>query len=145
MPPIKNLQTIAAKWAVVAGRSGDAYQQGVEEPRRDWKAGALNGNSNYKAAVQAAVTRDSFKSGVERSSTAEWRRGAIDKGVPRYQAGVLLSADKYEKGFAPYAAIIAATNLPDRRPKGDPNNIQRVSIMAKALHDAKLKIMGAKI
>jgi hypothetical protein len=144
MPAIKNMQTIADKWAVVAGRSGDAYQAGIEAPRRDWKAGALAANANYKAGVQAAVSRDSFKSGVDKSSTATWQKGAIDKGVSRYSAGVILGRDKYERGFSPYAQVIAATILPDRRPKGDPGNIQRVSVMAKALHDAKLKIMGAK-
>jgi hypothetical protein len=145
MPAIKNMQTIADKWAVVAGRSGDAYQQGIEAPRKDWKAGALAANSNYEAGVQAAVNRKSFKTGVEKSSTQIWRDGAINKGVSRYGAGVVLGRDKYEKGFAPYASIIAATNLPDRKPKGDPANIQRVSIMAKALHDAKLRIIGAKV
>lgn len=144
MTQIKDIQTIADKWAVVAGRSGDAYQAGIEAPRRSWKAGAQAANANYKAGVNAAVARDAFKVGVDRSSDDTWKRGAIDKGVSRYSAGVLLSADKYQNGFRPYAEVIKNTTLPDRKPKGDPANITRVSVMAKALHDAKLKLSGGK-
>jgi len=144
MPAIKNMQTIADKWAVVAGRSGDAYQAGVEAPRKDWKSATQAGNANWKAATQAAIARDGFKSGVDKSSSAAWQEGAINKGVSRYGAGVLLGRDKYERGFAPYADVISRTQLPERKPKGDPSNIARVGVMAKALHDAKLAMSGAK-
>lgn len=143
MAAIKDLGTIAAKWAVVAGRSGDAYQEGVESPRRDWKSATQAANSNWEQGTQQAIARKSFKAGVDRSTTANWQENAVKKGVSRYQVGVTLSADKYQKGFQPYAETIKATNLPDRKPKGDPSNINRVSIMAKALHDKKLAIMGA--
>lgn len=142
MAAIKDLGTIAAKWAVVAGRSGDAYQEGVEAPKRDWKTATQAANLNWELGTQQAISRKSFKAGVDKSSSEVWRRGAIDKGVSRYQVGVSLSADKYQKGFSPYADTIKATNLPDRKPKGDPSNINRVSIMAKALHDKKLSITG---
>lgn len=143
MAAIKDLGTIAAKWAVVASRSGDAYQEGVESPRRDWKTATQAANANWEQGTQAAISRKSFKAGVDKSSSETWRKGAIDKGVSRYQVGVTLSADKYQKGFSPYADTIKATALPDRKPKGDPSNINRVSIMAKALHDKKLALMGA--
>jgi hypothetical protein len=144
MPPIKNIATIADKWAVVAGRSADAYQEGVESPRADWQKSTLAANGNWKTTVQAAIAQDRFKSGVEKSSSDIWRAGALNKGVSRYSAGVLLSRDAYLKGFQPYADVIARTSLPDRKPKGDPTNIQRVSVMATALHNAKLALTGAK-
>lgn len=142
MPAIKSLSTIAAKWAVVSGRSGDAYQEGVEAPRKDWKSATQAANSNWEQGTQLAITRKAFKAGVDKSTTENWQKNAVDKGVPRYTAGVILSADKYERGFAPYADVIKATNLPDRKPKGDPGNITRVSVMAKALHDKKLALMS---
>jgi len=144
MPAIKPMQTIADKWSVVAGRSGDAYQAGVESPRKDWKTATQAGNANWKTATQAAIARDGFKTGVDKSSSQTWQEGAINKGVSRYGAGVLLGRDKYEKGFAPYADVISRTLLPDRKPKGDPANIQRVGVMAKALHDAKLAMAGGR-
>lgn len=142
MPAIKDTARIASKWSLVAGRSSDAYLEGVENPRVDWKQATLAANGNWEASTQRAITQKSFRSGVDRSSTNLWQEGAINKGVSRYSAGVLLGQANYERGFAPFAAVIRATNLPERKPKGDPANIQRVSIMAKALHDAKLKLIG---
>lgn len=143
MAAIKSLANISTKWAVVAGRSGDAYQDGVTNPRKDWQKATLAANSNWEQGTQAAITRKTFKTGVEKSSTAAWQDGAINKGVSRYQAGVTLGQAAYEQGFAPYAQVIQATTLPERKPKGDPSNINRVSVMAKALHDKKLALMGA--
>jgi hypothetical protein len=142
MPAIKDISTIAAKWAVVAGRSGDAYQEGVEAPRKDWKSATQAATANWEAGTQQAITRKSFRAGVDKSSTETWKRGAIDKGVSRYTVGVTLSADKYQRGFQPYAETIKATTLPERYPKGDSRNINRVSIMSKALHDKKLSLLG---
>lgn len=144
MPTIKNIATIADKWAVVAGRSSDAYQEGIESPRADWHKSALAANNNWKTSTQNAIAQDRFRGGIEKSSTEAWRAGAINKGVSRYSAGVLLGRDAYLKGFQPYADVIARTSLPDRKPKGDPANIQRVSVMSTALHNAKLALSGAK-
>lgn len=143
MPAIKDTARIATKWSLVAGRSADAYQEGVENPRSDWKQATLASNNNWEQATQRAITQKSFRAGVDRSSTDAWQAGAINKGVSRYSAGVALGQANYERGFAPYAAIIRGTNLPDRKPKGDPANIQRVSLMAAALHNGKLRISGA--
>jgi len=142
MPAIKSMDRIKSKWKDVAGRSGDQYTEGVKNPRKDWKKSTQAANANWKAGTQQAITRDSFKSGVDRSSTETWQDGAINKGASRYGAGIELGQDAYAKGFEPYANVIAATTLPDRKPKGDPANITRVSVMAKALHDKKLSLSG---
>jgi len=144
MPKMKDPSKVAAKWARVTAISGPSYQEGIENPRRSWKAGAQAANANFKAAVQAAVANDSFKKGVDRSSDQAWADGAINKGVSRYGAGTALAEGKYEQGFAPFAQVIMSTNLPDRKPKGDPANINRVATMAKALHDKKVSLMAGK-
>jgi hypothetical protein len=144
MPAIKSLANISSKWSTVAGRSGDAYEAGVRDPRKDWKTEAAAANNNWKAGVQTAVTQNRFQTGVNRSSTENWKQNAIDKGVSRYQAGVQLATGNFEKGFSPYAETIKNTTLPDRKPKGDPANITRVAVMAKALHDKKLSLATSK-
>jgi hypothetical protein len=144
MPAIKNLANTAAKWGVVSSRSGDSYKDGVQDPRKDWQKESVAANSNWKAGTQAAITGNRYQTGVQRTPTSVWQDGAINKGVDRYQAGVLLATGNYERGFAPYHDVIGRTTLPDRKPKGDPSNINRVSIMAKALHDKKLALMAGK-
>lgn len=142
MAKIKSMERISSKWSTVAGRSTDAYQDGVLQPRTDWKKATQASNTNWKAATQQAIAQDRFAAGVNRSSTENWQAGAIDKGVSRYAAGVQLGQPAYEAGFAPYRAVIEAVNLPDRKPKGDPANIQRVAMIATALHNAKVAATG---
>lgn len=138
MAAIKPLSRIASKWAEVAGRSGPQYEEGVRNPRTSWQNATAAANASWKAGINQAVQQDRFAKGVSQSSDQYWQENAVAKGVSRYAEGVRLSQSNYEKGFAPYAEVIARTTLPARGPKGDPNNINRVAQMAKALHDAKM-------
>ena len=138
MAAIKPLEKIAAKWATVSGRSGGEYEEGVRNPRSDWQKSTAAANSAWKQGVNQAVADDRFATGVAATPNSKWQDNAISKGVSRYSAGVQLAQQAYMDGFAPFAAVIASTTLPPRGPKGDPNNIQRVSVLADALHKAKL-------
>jgi len=144
MAGIKSMDKIAQKWSRVASTSGQSYQEGVQEPRKDWKAQTLAANNNWKQGTQQAITANRFQTGVNNTPTSKWQEGAINKGVDRYTAGVQLGAGNYAQGFAPFVDVIKSTVLPDRKPKGDPSNIQRVSVMAKALHDKKLALSQGK-
>ena len=142
MAAIKPLDKIGAKWATVAGRSGAEYEDGVRNPRTDWQRATAAANASWKQGVNQAVSEDRFAAGVARTPTSKWQDNAISKGVSRFQAGVQLAEQNYIEGFAPFAQVIAQTNLPPRGPKGDPKNIQRVAILADALHKAKLSRRG---
>ena len=137
MPKIKDLSRIANKWTTVTPQRQDSYVEGVLNPREDWKNATLASSARHTAAVQKSLTEKSFDKGVARAGTEKWKKNTVEKGPGRWAEGVSLSMDNYAKGFAPYAAVIASTNLPPRGPKGDPANIQRVAVMAKALSDAK--------
>lgn len=137
MPKIKDLSRIANKWTTVTPQRQDSYTEGIENPREDWKAATLAATARHTAGVQQALANKSFDKGVTRVGTAKWQKNALEKGPARWAQGVQLSQDNYSKGFAPYAQVIANTTLPPRGPKGDPTNIQRVAVMAKALSDAK--------
>jgi hypothetical protein len=137
MPQIKSIDKIAGKWsAVTPSRQGD-YTDGVQNPRTDWAAATQAANGRYKSGVQAAIGRDSFSKGVAAAGTQKWKDGATRKGAGRWAQGVADGAENYKKGFQPYADVIANTTLPPRAEKGNPSNIQRVAVMAKALNDKK--------
>ena len=61
----------------------------------------------------------------------------MEKGPARFAQGVQIAQPAYQEGVAKYLQVISATALPPRGPKGDPRNLQRVSVLATALRKAK--------
>lgn len=144
MPPVKPLARIAEKWTRQAKASQQEYTEGVSHPRADWASRTLSANENYKNAIQQSLSEDRFANGVKSAGTEKWQKNAIAKGPRRWAEGINLATDQYEKGFAPYRAVIENTKLPPRAPKGDPSNIERVAAIASALHAEKLRQRGGR-
>jgi hypothetical protein len=142
MPVIKDLSKISAKWTRVTAGATQEYTEGIQNPRTDWATATAKAEASYEKGIQASIARKSFGKGVKAAGSTKWAEGAITKGPMRYSQGVGLATALYEKGFAPFRETIANTTLPARGPKGDPANIQRVAVMAKALHDKKLSQLG---
>jgi len=143
MPAVKSMDRITTKWARVAAVSQPEYEEGVRNPRKDWADETRKAEGNYDRGVQQAIQQKRFGKGVARAGTQKWQQNAIEKGVPRWAQGIQVSQANYEAGFQPYREVIMRTQLPPRGPKGDPKNIQRVSVMADALHKEKLARKGA--
>ena len=139
MSGIKSMERISAKWARNAAAGTPSYQEGIENPRRDWAEETAKAEPAYDAGIQKSIANKSFGKGVKRAGTSKWQNNSLTKGVSRWAAGIADSQTAYAEGFAPYAAVIARTPLPPRGPKGDPKNIERVRVMAKALNDEKTK------
>jgi len=142
MVAIKSSQNASAKWARRAGSAGQEYEEGVKAPRTSWAAATAAAAPAYDAGVTAAIGRKAFQNGVKNAGDAKWQKNAVEKGPARYTQGVQLAQDDYEKGFAPYRSALASLQLPPRKAKGDPSNIQRVAQVAKTLHDVKMQIQG---
>lgn len=142
MPAVKALDRISAKWARVAAVSEEEYRNGIENPRKDWATETAKAEASYKTGVTQAATAGRFGKGVKRVGTSKWRDNSLQKGPSRWSQGISLSTLAYEKGFAPFRDALERLKLPERGPKGDPKNIQRVAAVAKALHDKKLEMGG---
>lgn len=135
---IKDTSVIAEKYArVTPGRSED-YEAGVRSPRRDWKSAALAAESSYKQGVTKAAGEGRFGKGVTKAGTTKWQDKTLEKGTARWGSGVSTAQSDYESGYAPYRAVLASLTLPNRYPRGDPRNIERVSTGNKALHNKKV-------
>lgn len=143
MPPVKSLSRTAAKWTRVTSAAGPEYKEGVENPSKDWETETLAAEARYEAALAASIADKRFGKGVDQAGTAKWQRNAAALGPDRFASGVRHAQDNYAKGFAPYRDVIERTDLPERGPKGDPRNIDRVRVLAEALHDEKLARLGA--
>lgn len=138
MAQVKSLDRISSKWTRVTSAAAGEYEEGVRNPTKDWKTETAQANAAYKAGLQKSLQDDRFKKGVEAAGSQKWQDMAIAKGPSRFSQGVSLAGDAYSAGFAPYRQVIQALTLPPRGAKGDPANINRVAIVAKALHDKKV-------
>ena len=141
MPAIRSAAEIAEKWArVTPGRASD-YAAGIEKPKKDWEQMASAAADAWADGVTAAASEGRYEKGVKAAGTEKWRRKAKELGVSRWPAGVSAAKDDYERGFAPFRDVIERVTLPPRRPKGDPANIERVRLIATALHEAKMRML----
>ena len=138
MTQVKSLDRIGAKWTRVTSAAGAEYEEGVRNPTKDWKTETGNANAAYKAGLQKSIADDRFKKGVDAAGTSKWQDMAIAKGPSRFAQGVSIAGDAYTAGFSPYRAVLQGLTLPPRGAKGDPSNINRVAVVAKALHDKKV-------
>jgi hypothetical protein len=129
---------IKDKWVRNSAGASASYTEGVQNPRSDWKAATLAAANTHKVATMEALNSDRFKNSVSKSSTDYWQRMALAKGSTRWAAGIDLSKDNYEAGFAPYAARIQATTLPERGSKNSAQNYERSKKMGEALHAEKV-------
>lgn len=134
---IKDPARIAEKWARVAPQRQQDYALGVQNPRRDWATAAAAAQDTHTAAMQRAATAKSYSRGIRNAGTPKWQANAVAKGPNRFAEGVQLAEPAYRAGFAPYAEVLARTTLPQRYPKGDPRNLDRVKAVANALYAKK--------
>jgi len=142
MPEIKATRIIAEKWArVTPGRTRD-YSDGIAAPRRDWEQATVAANDAWEQGLQEAMARDAFRSGVVRAGTAKWQAKTLQKGPTRWAEGVRMSEIDFRSGFDPYRDEIERIDLPPRYARGDERNMERVAVIARALHALRLRLEG---
>ncbi len=80
-----------------------------------------------------AAAEGRFGRGVARAGTPKWQQRSLELGAARFGPGVAAAADDFARGFAPIREAIAAVQLPPRRPRRDPANLQRVNAIVNAI------------
>ena len=139
MPKVKSASQIAEKWARVTPMRAEDYRIGVQNPKRDWAQASAAANDRYVVGVTAAAQQGRYAGGVKKAGTSKWQERSALKGPSRFAEGVQIAQGDFENGFTPYHAVMERTELPQRYPKGDPRNYERVKTMGQALHKEKLK------
>jgi hypothetical protein len=132
----------AAKWRARASAAQQDYLEGVRRPRRAWREATVQAVQVWASALQQAIADGRYARGVSQEAEALWRQRIEAVGAQRYAQGIQTSGDRYERNFAPYRQVIESVQLPPRGPVGDPANIERVRVIAMALHEAKLRLRG---
>jgi hypothetical protein len=139
MPKIRTLAKITEKYGRVTPTKGRELEAGLRDPKKVWVDEAAASEDAWEGGVTDAVARKAFGKGVVEAGQAAYLDPALKLGVGRYREGVTFGVPKYGRKFGPYRDVIEGTSLPPRGPVGDPGNIERVRVMAAALHDAKIK------
>lgn len=139
MADIKSMDKIANKWATVTPQRSKDYAEGVKNPKRSWSQGAQDAEEAYVQGVTEAASAGRFGKGVAAAGDGKWQRKAASVGAQRFGPGVQAAKGDYQAGFAPYAQVIAGTDLPPRGAKGDPRNYDRSRVIGEALHEAKVR------
>ncbi len=138
MAEIKSMAAIRDKWTRVTPGRVDDYKLGIQNPKRDWEAETVAAKDTWKAGVDQAAAKDMFAKGVVKAGSKKWQDKALKVGPGRFAEGVYLAGPDYEKGFAPYRAVIAAVDLGPRFPRRDPRNLERVKRIVDALVAEKI-------
>jgi len=138
MPATKSASETGKKWKERVAGATDDYIKGVENPNTDWADATEAAKDSYNDGIQTAIAEDRFAKGVRASGTSNWKSKTSSKGRSRWPQGVAVGQADYEKGISPYLDVISSTTLPPRRKKGDPSNIDRVRVLAEALHRKKV-------
>lgn len=142
-PKIRTTDEITAKYIEVTPARAPFYETGVRAPLEDWESQTVAAMGAYKGAVTAPDIGKRFSGGVRRAGTAKWQRKAIDVGIDRFGPGVIAAEADFKTGFDPFVAVIAATEIPVRKPRGDPANYKRVEAIGTALFKKRLALIGA--
>lgn len=135
---IRALAKIKEKYGRVTPGKATELEAGLRDPKKNWHDETLAAADAWQGGVEGAIAGDRFAKGVAAVNQADYLEPALKLGVKRYRDGVAFGISKYAERFGPYRDVIEGTSLPPRGPVGDPGNIERVRIMAAALHDAKV-------
>ena len=142
-PIVPPAEDVAKKWSEETPRRSTYYEKNTPPAAERWEAGASAAAENYKAAVQTADIGKRFKGGVKRVGAAKFRRKVESVGIGRFGPGVTAAVEDMQKGVEPYLAVIAATEIGVRKPRGDPANYDRVKKIGDALNAKRLALLAA--
>lgn len=134
---VKDAATVARKWVTRASSASGDYAAGVKEAGADWEANTLAGKENYSLGVTQAITDGRYERGVREAGQGKYTSRASGIGATRFAPGVQSAEAEMARGVQPVLEVIRGINLPPRRPKGDPGNMERANAVAQALRKLK--------
>ncbi len=143
MPKIRDPQYLADKWARRAQAASQDYVEGVRNPSENWQEATLRARDRWRQGIQEAMNNNLWEAGVRGTPNEEWQRRAVELGQARYPQGVAARKDVWQREWEPYRQVLEGLTLPERGPKGAPQNYERVRAVGEALRQAKLRRAGA--
>ena len=133
MVKTKPIHVVKKKWIERASIAADDYKTGIETAE-DWASATEKAAKRWQDGVTAAIRENRFVGGVRAAGTEKWKKKALEVGASRYPDGIRAAETEYEKAMAEVLRVIEGVTLPERGPRGDPKNYDRVKAIGDALH-----------
>ncbi len=125
------------------------YQAGISVAPQRYKDGvnkatntiekAIAAQDLYEARIAESIANNSRVKGLQKTSTAEWKKQAIEKGAQRIGPGMQAALPKYQKGMGETLSVIQGVTIAERTADPMANIDNRVKPIAQALYDNKRK------
>lgn len=141
---MKSLQQTVARWNTGASGAQQAYTDGINNTSVDVMGNAVRASAAAVRNYTLSHTSGQYAAAVASSGgTANWKAQAIKK-AGNFGTGVSQGQDKYQAAMGRVLPFIESTvaSLPARQPGNVQANVQRVLILATALHNAKGQFKG---
>lgn len=135
---IKSASAAADKFVTRGSAAGKDYADGVSNPKQPWAAATLAAKDAYQQGVNEAISRGAFEKGVSKAGDDKYQRKALSVGSQRLGQGITAAKSDYMSNVQPFFDVISNITLPPRGPKGSPQNLNRVQVIAAALRAKKL-------
>lgn len=127
-------------WDAARGRAATNYPVGIDA-NTTWFNRAIAGQNTYVAAMMNPTVLNRRVTGLQgKTSQADWKQKAKEKGAPRISAGMAAGASKYQAAANVIISTLQALSLPDRTGDAMQNIDNRVKPIAQALQTAFGKI-----
>jgi len=135
----KNAQEIAKKWQRNLAGSTESIRQGIQAVAVSPTEKAAQQADAYLLGVQQSVADGKFQSGLRRVSLDDWKRAALEKGVPRIASGAAAAQSDvadFLTEFLPH--VERGQQILESMPRGDlQQNIARAVAMIE--HNSKFR------
>ncbi len=139
----KSLAETQKKWGEITPTRQAEYEANAIAAGPLWEANTLASAANYGASIRSANIEARHSAGVRRVGSAKYTRKLRAVGARRFGEGVPAAIQDFGTGFGPYLQTIQGVDVPQRRSRGDPGNIQRVTAVTNALHARRLATASA--
>jgi len=97
MPNVRDASFLAEKWQRNAQNAAPNYTLGVQNPKKNWAEETAKAEDRWAQGVQDAINRKAFGAGVRKAGIEAWQQGAVLKGSQRYQQGVALAKETWQR------------------------------------------------
>jgi len=140
---VKPLEDTVRRWVEETPRRSPYYEAYTPAAASRWEANATAAAPVYKAAVTAPDIDRRFAGGIKRVKASKFERKVRAVGVARFGPGITAAREDYSSGVSPYLSELAALDIPPRKPRGDPGNLERVRAIFDSLHKKRLALLAA--
>jgi hypothetical protein len=139
---VPSAEDTAKKWGEETPKRATYYETNTPLAASKWEANAKAAAPNFKAALQAANIEALFKGGITKVGAGKFER-KVKALAGRFGPGVSAAIDDMKTGVAPFLTEIAATDIKERKPRGDAGNYDRVKQIGDKLHAKRLALLAA--